>query len=556
MSKASNLAKESEKFLVAPILVLVMAQIGTTGENSAMSLAATAFANTFGSTTADFQLANMIYSLVAGALMIAGGMTGIIIGWKKNFRIGVLLCAAGEIIVALSPSMLVLTWVGRTLVGLGASFMIPSVLGLIPNIYRSGKNRAIAFGCIGAASGIATILPIVFGILMDALGFRITFGILAVYFLVVFAASLTLPQIEKVPGKLKFDYIGTGLAALGLFMFLIGISRISVWGLVAPAAAAPFSILGLSPAPILVVSGLAVLAIMLFVEKKVETKNGCALLPQSFYKNPQVLAGLLCSFQIFFASAMVTLLVVPYLQRVADWSAAQASIVAVAIGIPMFLLALGIPKVVPKMHPRTALQLGYTLVGVGTIFIIFSITPDGVSSLLWIGAVVVGLGEGCLSAHASNVVALAVSDRDASQSGGVQATSRNIGYAISIAALGATLLIGINSGIASDIAANKTISPETRAAVAQHNLDMMSNENFATEMSGIATSEEEMTALVTANAEARTNALRTTLAAGAAVVLISLLSTPFIKVARKEEEAAIPSKSEPVYDDSLQTQNA
>ncbi|MEG0322732.1 MAG: MFS transporter, partial [Raoultibacter sp.] len=387
MTETSSSAKGAEKFLVVPILVLVMAQIGTTGENSAMSLAATAFANTFGSTTADFQLANMVYSLVAGALMIAGGMMGIIIGWKKNFRIGVLLCAVGEIAVALSPSMLLLTWVGRILVGLGASFMIPSVLGLIPHIYRSGKNRAIAFGCIGAASGIATILPIAFGLLMDALGFRITFGILAAYFMIVFAASFALPAIEKAPGKLKFDYIGTGLAAIGLFMFLVGISRISVWGLVAPTAAAPFAILGFSPAPVLIIAGLIVLTVMIFVEKKIEAKNGCALIPQSFYKTPQVLAGLLSSFQIFFASAMITLLVIPYLQRVAGWSAASAALIAVAIGVPMFILALGIPKVAPKMHPRTALQLGYILIGLGTLVIIFSITADGASALVWPGAI-------------------------------------------------------------------------------------------------------------------------------------------------------------------------
>lgn len=547
MTETSATAKGAGKFLVVPILVLVMAQIGTTGENSAMSLAATAFANAFGSTTADFQLANMIYSLVAGALMIAGGMMGIIIGWKKNFRIGVLLCAAGELVVAVSPSMMILTWVGRTLVGLGASFMIPSVLGLIPYIYKTGKDRAIAFGCIGAASGIATILPILFGALMDALGFRITFGILAVYFLIVFAASFALPKIEEAPGKLKFDYIGTGLAALGLFLFLVGVSRISVWGLVEPTAAAPFAILGFSPALVLVIAGLIVLTFMMFIEKKIESKNGCALIPQSFYKSPQVLAGLLASFQIFFASAMLTLLLIPYLQRVIGWSAMQAALVAVAVGIPMFLLALGIPKVAPKMHPRTALQLGYTLIGVGTIMIVFSISADGVSSLVWAGSIVVGLGEGCLSAHASNVVALAVNDRDASQSGGVQATSRNVGYAISIAALGAALLIGINSGISGSIANNDSITPETKAAIAERNIDMMSDQAFEAELADIASSEEEMQALVAANSNARTDALRTSLIAGGVVVLLSLLSTPFIKMARKEEaeEPTVVADSNP-----------
>ncbi|WP_288220076.1 MFS transporter [uncultured Adlercreutzia sp.] len=289
----------SEKFLVIPVIVLILAQVGTSGENSAMSLSATALAETFGCTTADFQLANMVYSLVAGALMIAGGMMGVIIGWKKNFRIGALLCAAGEVVVALSPNMMVLTWGGRILVGLGASFMIPSLLGLVPYMYHSGKNRALAFGCIGAATGIATVLPILFGVLLESLGFRVTFGILAVYFVLVFAASFALPPIKEAEGNLKFDYVGTGLAALGLFLFLVGISRLSVWGLVTATADAPFSVMGLSPALVMAVVGLVVLAVLIVVERKIEAKNGCALLPQSFYKNSQVLSGVFASFQIF-----------------------------------------------------------------------------------------------------------------------------------------------------------------------------------------------------------------------------------------------------------------
>ena len=154
-------AKEGgkEKFLVLPILVLILAQMGTSGDNGALSLAATALTTDLGATVADIQLANMVYSLMAGAFMIAGGMMGTIIGWKKNFRMGALMCAAGEVVLAMAPNMAVFIWGGRTLVGFGASFMIPSVLGLVPKIYH-GKNRVLAFGCIGAASGLSALLPL------------------------------------------------------------------------------------------------------------------------------------------------------------------------------------------------------------------------------------------------------------------------------------------------------------------------------------------------------------------------------------------------------------
>ena len=150
-SKATHPEGGVEKFLVLPIIVSILAQMGTSGDNGALGLANQQLVDVLGATTPDIQLANMVYSLMAGAFMAAGGLVGTIIGWRTNFRLGAALCAAGELVMALSPNMTIFIWGGRILVGFGASFMIPSVLGLIPFIYH-GKNRVLALGCIGAAS--------------------------------------------------------------------------------------------------------------------------------------------------------------------------------------------------------------------------------------------------------------------------------------------------------------------------------------------------------------------------------------------------------------------
>ena len=177
-------AQNNAKFLVLPVVILLMAQMGTSGENSALGLANLELVSKLGATVPDIQLANMVYSLIAGAFMVAGGLLGTVIGWKRNFRMGALLCALGEIVIAFSPNMTVLIWGGRVLVGLGASFMIPSVLGLVPKIYH-GKNRVQAYGCIGAASGLAAVLPLIIGMLMENAGFRFTYIVLGCYFLLV-----------------------------------------------------------------------------------------------------------------------------------------------------------------------------------------------------------------------------------------------------------------------------------------------------------------------------------------------------------------------------------
>ena len=189
-------APAAEKFLVLPIVILILAQMGTTGDNGALSLAASALTKDLGATTSEIQLANMVYPLVGGAFMIAGGLAGTIIGWKKTFRIGAALCALGEVSLALAPNMAVFIWVGRVLVGFGASFLIPSLLGLIPLMYR-GHNRTVAFGCIGAASGLSALLPLVLGVVMETAGMHVTFLVLGAYFLMVFLASFRLPRIEQ-----------------------------------------------------------------------------------------------------------------------------------------------------------------------------------------------------------------------------------------------------------------------------------------------------------------------------------------------------------------------
>ena len=98
----------------------MFAQIGTSADNSVLSVATNSLISVLNASMNDIQLANMVYSLCAGAFMIVGGMLGIIIGWNKNFRIGASLVLVGEVILAISQNIETFTWGGRLVVGLGS----------------------------------------------------------------------------------------------------------------------------------------------------------------------------------------------------------------------------------------------------------------------------------------------------------------------------------------------------------------------------------------------------------------------------------------------------
>ena len=119
----------------APLVALIMAQIGTTSDNAAMNIAVAQLSSQLGASLGDIQVATTVYALIAGAFMIAGGMLGVIGGWRTTLRIGLVLAAVGEACAALAPDMLTFTWAGL-ITGLGASLVTPAVLGFVPGLFQ------------------------------------------------------------------------------------------------------------------------------------------------------------------------------------------------------------------------------------------------------------------------------------------------------------------------------------------------------------------------------------------------------------------------------------
>lgn len=485
------------------LIVLVMAQIGTSGDNSVLSVSTSALLTSLNATMNDIQLANIVYSLCAGCLMIVGGMLGLIIGWKKNFRIGAFLCAAGELVVAMSTSITMFTWFGRLAVGIGASLMIPSVLGLIPGVYK-GKDRAVAFGAIGAATGIATCAgPIVAGALIDTFNWRIAFGFMACYFTVVLIGSLLIANVQKPENKVRFDFAGSAIAIVGLFMLIIGISKITVWGLISPINA-PFTLFGISPALPLAILGFIVLAILIPIEKKIEEKHGSCLIPSSFLKTPQVRNGLYLTAMLFLCFGGSFFLIITYMQLVGGFTAITTGLAMTSMAIPLIAFSLGVPKFLPNASPKVICRIGVLLAAGSTIPMAMSLNLDGVSPLMYVGLFLFGAGQGLVASQSANVIAMAVNERDAQQASGIQAATRNIGQAIGVAILGVTMLFSLTGNIQDKVNASTEISTTAKNFISnQKSIAFVSNKQFEAIVKDEVESPNEVEALVSINSDTR-----------------------------------------------------
>lgn len=433
LSLNKNITKST--FLILPLIVLMMGQFGTSTDNNFLAIGASKIMQSLNADISDISLANSIYSLIAASFMIAGGLLAIVLGLKRTLRIGIILVAIGEFALAFSPNITVFIWVGRALVGIGASLLIPSVLGLIAAIYQK-KDRAIAFGFIGTATGIAKIFGMVAGgYIIDFFGFRVAFAILGIYFVFLLFMSIFIPETSNDNKKIRFDFIGTMIASFGLFFFVIGINKISVWGLINPINP-PFEIFGISPVLFCIFIGLLLLGVLIPIEKRIEDKYGSALLPRSFYQNPAVRNGLYGCAMVFGGLGAIIISVNPFFMLVAHFSAGETGVAVLPTSLMMILFSIALPRLFPNIDKQLAVRGAYISFIIGFIMIALGMKEDGVSPIIYFGLAFLGIAMGILTSQADSVVANSLNKKDAEQSGGIQATTRNIGEALIISILG------------------------------------------------------------------------------------------------------------------------
>ncbi|HAS62583.1 MAG TPA: MFS transporter [Vibrio sp.] len=502
---ATSVPTPEEKSGIAkwfPLMVLLAAQFSTMADNSGLAISTDALIALHGATMPQIQMANAMYPLIAGAGMIAGGLIGLIIGWKRQMVIGAGMLAIGSFAAAFAPNMEVLNYGARVGSGLGACLLIPAVLANIAGIYK-GKDQAIAFSAIAALVGLASaITPLLFGFILDVASFQVAFTGLGFYCLAVMFGSLKLPTLDSAPFKGKLDVVGIALAGAGLLCFVSGLLKISEWGLVAPLT--DFAIFGMSPAIPTVIVGAAILKALMVWERRFEQNGGTPLLPSSYSKNPQVVVGLVLCATIFLLFGATGFINVSYMQLVAGMSAFASGMALCAFALGMMIGSLGAPAKLSHLSCQRICQLGFIIAAAGTGLMFFGFTAEGITVWQYVSLTIFGIGAGLLASQASIVVTSALSEREAQQSGGIQATSRNVGQAFGVAILGSVMLFSLTGAIKSNVAEHEGLSAETKQIIVeQPSLPFVSNDMAIVLMDELIADKEEQRIVIEVMAESR-----------------------------------------------------
>src|SRR5690625_3348070 len=238
----------------APMVGLFLAQVLMSFNVAALPISLGGMVEDFGVAPTVASSTIVVYGLAVAALVMTGAKLGQRIGWVLIFRVVLVVFAASPVLMISSRTV---TWVitAQLLAGAAAAIIVPALVALIAENYR-GAQQAAAVGSLGSArafSGVSAFL--IGGTLGTFVGWRPIFVITLALAIVVFALSFSL-RSDRGDRSIRIDLVASVLIGAAVVMLTLGFNNLNAWGLVVAEDTAPLSILGLSPAPVLVVLGL------------------------------------------------------------------------------------------------------------------------------------------------------------------------------------------------------------------------------------------------------------------------------------------------------------
>ncbi|MEV0125728.1 MFS transporter [Streptomyces sp. NPDC050703] len=362
------------------------------------------------------------YALTFGGLLLLGGKIADRYGHKRVMLIGLGLFGLASLVggLAQAPGQLV---AARAAQGVGAAALAPAALALLASTFPGGKERVRAFGIwsgVNAAGGAVGVLA--GGLLTQYAGWQWVMYInLPMAALALALAWRGIVRDGPSARRGSPDVLGAVLATAGAALLVFGVVRTEQhpW----------------TSSTTLTTLAVAVVLLAAFVQVERTTK-----------RDPLIRLGLLANrslaganlFALLFGGAMASLLyfVSLYLQRVLDSSPARTGVEFLPFTVGVIAGSTLAVRLGYKFAPRTVLITGGTLAALG--FAWFGlIRADGSYLVDALGpSVVASVGIGLCLAPTVSIATGGVAPHEAGAASGVLNSTRQIGAALGLAALG------------------------------------------------------------------------------------------------------------------------
>lgn len=405
------------------------------------------------------------YLAVLSALLILAGALSDHYGRRRVYAIGLGGFAITSALCGLAPTLELLI-VFRLLQGAAGALLVPGSLALITQTFQ-GEARGRAFGIWAASTSALTVLgPIVGGIVVDTISWRLAFLINVPLLAVALWATLAhVEESRDVDSAAKFDWIGALVAAVAVGGLSFGLIRgqANNWADTASWLAIAIGTVALVAFPILMAN------------------RPNPLVPLNLFRQRTFATINLATFFIYGALYVTLTYQTLVLQGVIGYTALAAGAVGIPVGIMLSVLSTWIGTLSARLGARRFLVGGPFLMAAAMLW--FARLPA--DSAPWKAAIespdtlipplstltdvlpsilLFGLGISMVVAPLTSTLMSSVPGRFSGLGSAINNSISRVGQPL----LGAIIFIAISASFYGSLAAKApdldTTSPEVRAA--------------------------------------------------------------------------------------------
>ena len=362
------------------------------------------------------------YAIMFGGVLLLGGRLADLLGRRRLFVAGLALFAASSLLCGLAWSEgSLITF--RALQGLGGALLAPAALSLLMTTFAEGRERNLALGIYGAASGSGAAAGVLLGgLLTSYLSWSWIFFInVPVGIAAIVLTPVLLRESRADLAHRHLDVAGAVTITSGLMLLVYAMTRATTdgWG-----SSATIGLLAASAA--------LVTAFVL-----VELRSPSPLLPMRIFRS-RTLSAANGAMAIVGAVAFSEFFVLTlYLQDVLHYSPVQSGVAFTGFALTVVVMSNIAQVIVGRVGVRPTLVAGL-LTSALSVALLTRLPVDGHYFWDLFPAFVLGGAGMGLSFVPVTIAGLTGVDRsDAGAASGLINTSRQIGGAIGIAAVSA-----------------------------------------------------------------------------------------------------------------------
>jgi EmrB/QacA subfamily drug resistance transporter len=404
----------------AALALIVAAQFMVVLDMSIVNVALASIKSSLDFSQASLQWVITAYAITFGGFLLLGGRLADVFGRRRVFLTGIAVFTIGSALSGLAWSAASLV-AFRALQGAGGALFAPAGLSLLMTAYREGRERNLALGIWGAASGSGAAVGVLLGgILTSYLSWPWIFYI---NLPVGIALIVLVPRfIAEARGELAtrhFDVAGATTITAALMLLVYALTRATQEGWGTPTTVT------------LLVASATLAAAFVAIERSATSP----LLPfHAFRGNTLGIANVITCIIAAIAFSQFFILTL-YLQQVLHYSAAESGVAFAAIAVTVAIVSNVAQRLVTMFGARRVLAAGLLSMAASQALLV-RLPVDGnyVTDLLP-SFILVGVGMAVAFVAVTIAALEGVQPANAGIASGLVNTSRQIGGAIGLAAI-------------------------------------------------------------------------------------------------------------------------